>query len=113
MQVSRITMVHSEREWPNAGSGKYLELGYNMKAIEFLLLTCMLVGSAWAAKPAESPPTAGPETTLNAAAHYVDSIFVHTLSSLEWIASTPEAKNKDWKGIKPYLKQLEAGLPGS
>jgi len=83
-----------------------------MKAIEYLLLAWMLVGSAWAAKPAESPPTAGPETTLNAAVHYVDSIFVHTLGSLELIASTPEAKNRDWKGIKPYLKQLDAGLPG-
>lgn len=84
-----------------------------MKAIEFLLLTCMLVGSAWAAKPAENPLTAGPETTLNAAVHYVDSIFVHTLDSLELIASTPEAKNKDWNGIKPYLKQLDAGLSGT
>lgn len=83
-----------------------------MRAIESLLLACMLVGSAWGAKPAESPRTAGPETTLNAAVHYADSIFVHTLSSLELIASTPEAKNKDWNGIKPYLKQLEAGLPG-
>lgn len=84
-----------------------------MKTIEFLLLTYMLLGSAWAAKPAESPLAAGPETTLNAAVHYVDSIFVHTLASLELIASTPEAKNKDWNGIKPYLKQLDAGLPGS
>jgi hypothetical protein len=84
-----------------------------MKAIEFLLLTCMLVGSAWAAKPAESPPNVGAETTLNAAVHYVDSIFVHTLASLELIASAPEAKNKDWNGIKPYLKQLDAGLSGN
>lgn len=83
-----------------------------MKALEFLLLTCMLVGSAWAAKPAESPLTTGPDTTLNAAVHYVDSIFVHTLVSLELIASTPEAKKRDWNGIKPYLKQLDAGLSG-
>ena len=84
-----------------------------MKAIEFLLLAWMSAGSVWAAKPAEYPPTAGPETTLNAAVHYVDSIFVHTLATLELIASTPEAKNKDWNGIKPYLKQLDAGLPGT
>src|SRR4030065_502888 len=81
-----------------------------MKAIEFLLLAGMSAGWVWAAKPAEYPLTAGPETTLNAAAYYVDSFFVHTLASLELIASTPEAKNKDWNGIKPYLKQLEAGL---
>src|SRR4030065_1811467 len=81
-----------------------------MKAIEFLLLAWMSAGSVWAAKPAEYPPNVAAETPLNAAAHYVDSFFVHTLASLELIASTPEAKNKDWNGIKPYLKQLEAGL---
>ena len=84
-----------------------------MKAIRFLLLAWMLAGSAWAGKPAAALATAGPDTTLNAAAHYVDSIFAHTLASLELIASTPEAKNRDWNGIKPYLKQLDAGLPGA
>ena len=102
----------SEREWLDARSDKHLKPGQTMKAIKFLLLTFMLAGSAWAAQPAESPLTAGPVTTLNAAAHYVDSIFVHTLASLELIAATPEAKNEDWSGIKPYLKQLDAGLSG-
>lgn len=83
------------------------------KAIKLLLLAWMSAGSVWAAKPAEHPLAAGPETTLNAAVHYVDGIFAHTLAALELIASTPEAKNKDWNGIKPYLKQLDAGLPGT
>jgi hypothetical protein len=84
-----------------------------MKAIKSLLITFMLVSAVWAAKPEDSPLTAGPETTLNAAAHYVDSIFVNTLTSLELIAATPEAKSGDWNGIKQYLKQLEASLPGA
>jgi hypothetical protein len=83
-----------------------------MNAIKSLLLVFSLLGSVWAAGPAGSPPTAGPEVTLNAATHYVDSIFANTLASLELIASTPEAKSGDWEGIKRYLKQVEAGLPG-
>lgn len=83
-----------------------------MKTIVILLLTFLLAGSAWAGKPAKTPQTAGPESTLNVAAHYLDSIVSNTQASLELIASTPEARNGDWEGIKPYLKQLEAGLPG-
>lgn len=83
-----------------------------MQVIKSLLLTFMLVSSVWAAKPADIPLTAGPETMLNAATHYADSFFVNTLGALELIASTPEAKNRDWNGIKRYLKQVEAGLPG-
>jgi hypothetical protein len=83
-----------------------------MNAIKSLLLTFILVGSAWAAKPADSPLSMGPETTLDAAAHYVDSIFMNSLASLELIASTPEAKRGDWSGIKRYLKQIGASLPG-
>jgi len=37
---------------------------------------------------------------------------MNTLASLELIASTPEAKNGDWKGIKRYLKQLKSVTPG-
>jgi hypothetical protein len=55
----------------------------------------------------------GPETALNTAAHYVDGIFMNTLASLQVIASTPEAKSGDWLGIKQYLRQVEAGLPGA
>lgn len=83
-----------------------------MKAITWLLLVFSLLGSAGAAAPADRPLSPGPEVTLNAAAHYVDGIFVNTLASLELIASTPEAKSGDWNGIKRYLKQVEAGLPG-
>jgi hypothetical protein len=83
-----------------------------MKAIKSLLFVFLLLGPVWAAEPADRPPTPGPDTTLNAAARYVDSIFVNALASLELIASTPEAKSGDWNGIKRYLKQVEADLPG-
>lgn len=85
-----------------------------MKAIQsFLFLcACFVLGPAWADKPGDAAPTAGPETTLNAAAHYVDSIFADTLASLQLVAATPEAKAGDWNGIKPYLERLEARLPG-
>ena len=83
-----------------------------MKAIRSLLLAFVLVSSVCAAKPPASPLIAGPETTVNAAAHYVDSIFGNALRSLELIAATPEAHGRDWNGIKRYLKQVEAGLPG-
>jgi hypothetical protein len=83
-----------------------------MNAIKAAFLACVWVGSVWAAEPFDTLTTAGPETTLNAAALQVDSIFVNTLASLELIASTPEAQKGDWPGIKPYLKLLEARLPG-
>jgi len=83
-----------------------------MKTIILVLLTFLFVGPAWAENPPESPPTVGPESTLNTAAQYVDSIFMNALASLELVASTPEAKSGDWQGIKPYLKQLEHRLPG-
>lgn len=84
-----------------------------MKAIKWLLLVFSLVGPAGAVAPADHSLAPGPEVTLNAAARYVDSIFVNTLASLELIASTPEAKSRDWNGIKRYLKQVAAGLPGA
>jgi len=62
-----------------------------------------------AAEPQESP---GPEATLNAGAYYVSSIFTNTLSALELVAATPEAKGGEWQGIKPYLSRLAADLPG-
>lgn len=83
-----------------------------MKSIRSLLLALMLVGPASAAEPTQGPPIAGPDTTINAAAHYVDSIFTNALAALELIAATPEARGRDWDGIKRYLKQVEARLPG-
>jgi hypothetical protein len=83
-----------------------------MKTIITTLLTLILVCSVWAGKPAKNPQTAGAESTLNAAAHYLESIVANTQASLELIASTPEARSGDWKQIKPYLKRLEADLPG-
>lgn len=84
-----------------------------MKAINsFLLFVLMLGGSAWADAPAEVRPDVGPEATLNAAAHYVDSLFSGTLDSLALVANTPEARSGDWNGIKRYLERLEARQPG-
>jgi hypothetical protein len=84
-----------------------------MKAINFFLLfILMLMSPAWADKPADVTPDVGLETTLNAAAHYVDSLFSSTLASLELVANTPEARSGDWNGIKRYLERLEARQPG-
>lgn len=84
-----------------------------MHAIRSLLLLILLVGSAWAAKPGDASPTAGAEAVVNVAARYVDGIFADTLDSLELVAATPEARHGDWNGIKRYLKQIEARLPGT
>ena len=87
-----------------------------MKVLISVLLTLVLAGSAGAStgvKPAAEPQTAGPATTLNIAAHYLDSIFVNALATLELIASTPEARSGDWPGIKAYLRQAAAVLPGA
>ena len=83
-----------------------------MKTIISTLLTFILVSSAWAEKSVEHPQIAGPDITLNTATLYLDNIIVNALASLELVASTSEAKSGDWNGIKPYLKQLEPGLPG-
>ena len=81
-----------------------------MKAIKLLLLALVLVGPVWATKPADT--VTGPETTVNAAALYVDSVFGNALAMLELVAATPEARGGDWNGIKRYLQQAEASLPG-
>jgi len=83
-----------------------------MKKIITALFVFILAGSAWAAEAAQNPKTAVPKTTLNAASHYLDAVLMNTLASLELIASTPEARSGDWKGIKRYLKQLEEVTPG-
>ena len=83
-----------------------------MKKVISVLFVLILASSAWAAETEEKPQSAVPKTTLNAASHYLDTMLMNTLASLELIASTPEAKNGDWKGIKRYLKQLEAVTPG-
>ncbi|MFA7028477.1 MAG: cache domain-containing protein [Sulfurovum sp.] len=49
---------------------------------------------------------------LGAASHYVDTILSDATASLGLIASTPEAKRGEWKGIRPYLAQLKKKLPG-
>ena len=83
-----------------------------MKTIISALLTFILVSSVWAETPREPEQTAGLKTTLNVATHYLDTVVVNALASLELVASTPEVKSGDWNGIKPYLKQLEPELPG-
>jgi hypothetical protein len=82
-----------------------------MKSIFSLVLGLLLLSSVWAEDAAHSAPTAGPETTLNTAAHYLDSVLVNALESLELVAATPEARAGNWNGIKHYLKQLESKLP--
>jgi len=85
-----------------------------MNAIHALLfvLAVALANPAWAARNSDEAPGVGAVTTLNVAAHYLDSLFAGTLDSLELVSSTPEAKAGDWNGIKTYLKRLEARLPG-
>ena len=84
-----------------------------MKAIKSLLLFILvLMSPAWAEKPADVTPDIGPETALNTAVHYVDSLFSSTLGSLDLVADTPEARSGDWNGIKRYLERLDARQPG-
>jgi len=83
-----------------------------MKSFIAALLIFISPGLALAEQPAKCPLTVGPETTLNGAALYLDSIFANTLACLQLAASTPEAKNSDWKGIKRYLNQPAFHLPG-
>lgn len=79
-----------------------------MKTIIAALFTFLLTSSVWA----QNISDAGSETTLNVAAGYLDTVFMDTLTSLELIASTPEAKKGDWNGIKRYLARLAESLPG-
>lgn len=55
----------------------------------------------------------GPEAVVNAAAHYVDEIFAQTLTALQVVADTPEARARDWEGVRGYLVRIEARLPGA
>jgi hypothetical protein len=82
-----------------------------MKSILLAVLGFLLASSVWADEAAQGAPTVGPETTLNTAAHFLDSILVNALGSLELVAATPEARAGNWNGIKPYLQQLESKLP--
>ena len=83
-----------------------------MKTIISALLAFTLASPAWAENPAESPQAQGLESTLNVAAHYLETIIADAQASLELIASAPEAGSGDWNGIKQYLKQLKSDLPG-
>jgi hypothetical protein len=53
------------------------------------------------------------ENTLNVAAHSLDGLMLNTLGALELIAATPEAKQGDWNGIKPYLQKQQKLLAGA
>lgn len=89
-----------------------LQKGEIMKSVISALFIFIIASSVWAIEPVQSLQTAGPKTTLNAAANYLDTVFMNAQASLELIASTPEAKSGDWNGIKQYLKQLKQNLPG-
>ncbi len=83
-----------------------------MKNVISALFIFILANSAWAAERVQNQQPAVPKTTLNAASNYLDSVLMNTLTSLELITSTPEAKKGDWEGIKRYLKQLKEITPG-
>ena len=83
-----------------------------MKKMISTLFIFILASSVWAEEAVRNQHTSVPKTTLNAASNYLDSVLMNTLTSLKLIASTPEAKNGDWKGIKHYLKQLKEVTPG-
>ncbi|MDD3591153.1 MAG: cache domain-containing protein [Sulfurovum sp.] len=83
-----------------------------MKKIFTLLMALGLLGSGWAAEKEEGTKSTAPQMMLGAAAHYVDTILSDAMDSLELIASSPEAKRGEWKGIRPYLAQLKEKLPG-
>ncbi|NLN59725.1 MAG: hypothetical protein GX147_03265 [Deltaproteobacteria bacterium] len=83
-----------------------------IKLSSFAIFIFILAGSAAAEQTRVNTRSAGPETTLNAAACCLDNILSSTLTSLELIASTPEAKSGDWNGMKPYLARLAADVPG-
>jgi hypothetical protein len=76
----------------------------------FLVIILLLFGGC--EQVSKSPDLSGAESTVKVAAHYLDNIFMNTLSSLEIVATTPEAKRGDWEGIKPYLQDLAKDLPG-
>ena len=76
-------------------------------AMNIILALSMLLSGC-----GDENPTIGPESTVKVAAEYLDHIFMSTLSSLELVAATPEAKAGDWWGIKPYLQKLGNDLPG-
>ncbi len=83
-----------------------------MKNLISALFIFILANSALAAETTHPTQSTVPKTTLNAASNYLDSVLMNTLASLKLIASTPEAKNADWKGIKRYLEQLKGVTPG-
>ncbi len=85
----------------------------HMKAIvSIVLISFILLGPAWASAPLETPPGGESETILNTAAYYIDTVLVHTLASLDLVASSPEARCGDWQGIKTYLRRLASIVPG-
>lgn len=93
-----------------------------LKALTIVLFTLLTLavaavshgqGSNTTTSPAP-PVSAGAESMLlSTGAHYLETILNNTLTSLQLIATTPEAKNGDWPGIKRYLQQLAPALPGA
>jgi hypothetical protein len=54
-----------------------------MKSIFSAVLSFLLTGSVSAEAAAHGAPTAGPEAALNTAAHYLDSVLVNAVGSLQ------------------------------
>lgn len=86
-----------------------------MKKLFFMFPLCLvfLFSGGLAAQQAsmkfESEPM---KSVLNTATHSLDYLMSNTLASLELIAMTPDAKNGEWKDIKPYLMNLQQRLNG-
>jgi hypothetical protein len=83
------------------------------RVIPLVLCVVLFSSPVRTAEPA-AVPTAVPdlETPLHIAAHYLDEVLEHTLSSLDLIGSTPAAQRGEWQAIKPYLQKLAATVPG-
>lgn len=71
------------------------------------LLFASLLLFAGDLKPAQIDPA-----TVTGAALYLDNLIVENLSKLQIVASTPEAAEGDWTGIKRYLMTIPNRLPG-
>ncbi|MCB5262386.1 MAG: cache domain-containing protein [Candidatus Cloacimonetes bacterium] len=83
-----------------------------MKRLYLTIVLLALSIMLFAAEPVSKLDNAVSENTLSTAAGYLDSMISSVLLDLELVASTPEAKQGDWKGIKPYLMKIDEEYPG-
>ncbi len=79
-----------------------------MKNFLVLLLVIAMCGNAMADPACED---LGP-AVVGAAASHIDTLGMDILSMLQIAAETPEAKNGNWPGIRPYLEKAAGRAPG-